>query len=409
MTGAFSPDGRTFAAAIVHHPESVAIELIDPATGRTRATLRTRHPSIYRVAFSPDGRAVRAYLGAGPHLEEVVTWDAATGEETSRRPVTPPTRGSAMAISPDGRTLAFIPLRAGVVWLWDLEADRRLGGLTNPSRVGTVGPGLAFSPDGRTLAAGDKDGAIEIWDVATRKLLRTIPGHSGGYASSGLRFSPDGRTIASAGQDTGRNRTALGRFSDDVTRSLFGSAGRGRTPRWSWWTSPPAGGWPGRGRRYTPIYSPDGKTVVTRQEDPQRPPPRPARFAPLIASMGRDDRPRLPPSPPGRTFRITARADQDRQRGEGGLDQEPPSIADHLGRGLGQAGMSTPRRSAKAATFRITASPSAWPICCEVASRPEASPCSSSGMPEVAAIMLARKPKRMPTGVIARPGRSSVA
>ncbi len=52
---------------------------------------------------------------------------------------------------------------------------------------------LAFSPDSRTLASGSVDGKVFLWDVATGKLITTIPTDAD---VSALAFSPDGKRLA---------------------------------------------------------------------------------------------------------------------------------------------------------------------------------------------------------------------
>jgi WD40 repeat protein len=265
VTGAYSPDGRTFAAVVASHPQLIRIELIDTTTGRSRATLATRHPSVYNLAFADEGRTIRAFLGDGPQLKEVATWDADSGEKTSSRAITAPTRGTITAISPDGRSMASVGFGTSSVQLWDLEADRPMGGLLNPSTRGTVGPGLAFSADGKTLAVGREDGAIDLWDVATRTLRKTLPGHTGGYGSNGLRFSPDGRALASTGNEKG-SKPGLGQLVNEIKGRLTGGPRRSnpevivvdvatgeRIARAS--------------SSLFPMFSPDGRTVATRQED----------------------------------------------------------------------------------------------------------------------------------------------
>ena len=54
---------------------------------------------------------------------------------------------------------------------------------------------ISFSPDGKTLASGSFDETIRLWDVATRKVIRTLKGHTDPVRS--VAFSPDGSTIAS--------------------------------------------------------------------------------------------------------------------------------------------------------------------------------------------------------------------
>ena len=264
--GAYSPDGRTFAAAISASPQLASFELIDASTGRTTATLATRHPIVFDVGFADGGRTLRAFLGDSRTLKEATTWDIATGQQASSRPITAPTRGSFTSFSPDGRTLALIPNGGAAVQLWDLGADAALGGLIGPARPGhRIGPGVEFSADGRTLAVARSDGAVDLWDVPGRKLLRTLPVHARGTASIAIRFAPDGRTLASSGTEAGTD-SLLVQFRDHARRHLFGpprpadaelivmdlADGRrvGRTSSC-----------------YHPMFTPDGRTIMTRRDD----------------------------------------------------------------------------------------------------------------------------------------------
>jgi len=230
--GAFSPDGGTFAAASYNLSDHVAIGLFDPTTGRTRATLHTPRRTIMHLGFAADGRTLRAFLGDDPQLKgcaswnpafgadlnEVVTWDAATGRELSSRPLTAPTRGALTAISPDGRTLAIAD-RIKSIQLWDLDGDQALGGLANPAATSPVQAGMGFSQDGRALAIGRVDGTIELWDVPARRLSKTLRSHTGPFIHTMIRFSTDGRTLATTGYGWG-SRTPLARIQDEIRHAL---------------------------------------------------------------------------------------------------------------------------------------------------------------------------------------------
>ena len=79
--------------------------------------------------------------------------------------------------------------------LTDLETGRTRAAL--PGQV--VLPG-AFTRDGKRLATESLPGpnALNVWDVATGKLLRSVPLHNASYApqTSDVHFSPDGRRLA---------------------------------------------------------------------------------------------------------------------------------------------------------------------------------------------------------------------
>lgn len=58
---------------------------------------------------------------------------------------------------------------------------------------------VAFSPNGRYILSGSWDNTIKIWDVRSRRLLRTMQGHSGGVEC--VVFSPDGQKAVSGSND----------------------------------------------------------------------------------------------------------------------------------------------------------------------------------------------------------------
>jgi WD40 repeat protein len=134
-----------------------------------------------------------------------------------------------VAYSPDGRFIASCAME-GDIPLWDVAARRVCRTLVLSENFPQC---LAFSPDGHRLAAGsgapnptmDQSGIVRVWAIPEGKELLTYRGHAGGIFD--LAFSPDGRTIASVGGDL-RRHTGEVKLWDAATghdlRSFVGHA-----------------------------------------------------------------------------------------------------------------------------------------------------------------------------------------
>jgi len=166
--------------------------------------------------FSPDGQWIAAADGSSVRL-----WDAATGKLVRELSAGDKGRVYFVALSTtDNRLLAVgYGGRADVsyVALWDIDAGRELARLPGATDLpdfrldannGVVGA-LAFSPDGKYLVAGfgsphlftdaSSPNPLKVWEVATRRLIRRLSGHTG-YCVS-LDFSKDGARLASGSRD----------------------------------------------------------------------------------------------------------------------------------------------------------------------------------------------------------------
>src|SRR5262245_61416997 len=85
----------------------------------------------------------------------------------------------------------------------------------------SIGP-VAYSRDGRLVVSGSLDRKIKVWDVATGRLVRTIPARTGVLS---VAFSPDGRRILS-GEESKQDALKLwDARTGQLLRSLNGHSG----------------------------------------------------------------------------------------------------------------------------------------------------------------------------------------
>lgn len=182
----WSPDGRWLAC--VRGERGVILR--DAATGKEGRQLQS--PGHYRsystsVEFFPGGERVVVSYGDG-HL--LASFDVKTGDCTGSLRTN---EKGAVAISPDGRTMAFANTERGVA-LFDLSAGRWRVPYTQPSFPMRLSPDITFSPDGIYLASSHEEGVL-LRDPGSAAPIRTI--------STGDRptidrfaFSPDGQWLA---------------------------------------------------------------------------------------------------------------------------------------------------------------------------------------------------------------------
>jgi WD40 repeat protein len=195
-----SPDGKTLF--IWSGEVNAELRVWDALSGKQ--THKVDHVNV--AVFGPNGGTIFAATGKGSKPEEfyrdVIALETATGKQEKLFQGSPFSI-SALALSPDGKTLAV----AGyydVVRLWDLASRKQVQSL--PWVRGPVGMSylrgpayaLAFSADGKILAAGGWGNTVRLWEWRSGRELFD-EGHHAGVGS--LVFSPDGRTLISRGRD----------------------------------------------------------------------------------------------------------------------------------------------------------------------------------------------------------------
>jgi WD40 repeat protein len=97
-----------------------------------------------------------------------------------------------LSFSPDGQLLAATERDAASIRLWDAATGKKIRSLPGHSRRVWC---FCFSADGKSLASGDDNGTVRLWDVATGKELRQIDAHRQGVSKVAL--APDGTWLAS--------------------------------------------------------------------------------------------------------------------------------------------------------------------------------------------------------------------
>jgi WD40 repeat protein len=212
---AFSPDGKT----LVGGNRDGDLYSWCLATGKPGSLLADkerddRQTTIRSLAFSPDGRYLavgrdspryfqhrHGVIDHGTPNATLIVRNGQTGKKLWA--IEAQTGGvTAVAFSPDGQVL----WSGGRAWersdkpirRWDIQSGQEIAwaayGILNYLRSilwSDVVNTLAVSADGRMLvAATDRDG-IQMWNVATGREARRLPGH-------GAWFGPDGDAIVVA-------------------------------------------------------------------------------------------------------------------------------------------------------------------------------------------------------------------
>lgn len=144
------------------------------------------------LAFAADGLQLVVAAGTPGKLGRAVVFDVATGARVGSFgkerdvPLAVAAHGKAGLVALGGAGKRAVVLAQGD------GAERCVGAHEDFVLA------LQFAPDGEQLAAGDRSGAVKLWDVDSG-VAEALPGHKG--AVHALAFTPDGRLLLTAGAD----------------------------------------------------------------------------------------------------------------------------------------------------------------------------------------------------------------
>ena len=166
------------------------IELVTP-DGTARPTSVDTTEAL-DVNLSSDGSRVVSIEPGG-----IVWTDLATGSRLHAVASESATNDAIETMTPDGSIVVTSDLDDGMLSIWSVDSDSRVGDEFNPDDEIVV---PALSPDGTRLAIARANGAFEVIDLASRQPVGdALVGHRNAIFS--VAFSPDGRLIASSDLD----------------------------------------------------------------------------------------------------------------------------------------------------------------------------------------------------------------
>jgi WD40 repeat protein/predicted Ser/Thr protein kinase len=183
---AFTGDGLRLGS--VSEDGSARVWEADPRA--SLPVLRGHTLYVYPVAYSPDGQ----WIASGSWDGTVRLWDALTGEPCPPLRLGSPVR--ALAFSPDSTWLVTGCDKDGRLQIRDVATARLRSAIQGPGgRLGAV----AVSPDGAWIAALAYEGLLGVYEVATGRAIFRNDQHW--KEMTAVAYSPDGRWLAVSGED----------------------------------------------------------------------------------------------------------------------------------------------------------------------------------------------------------------
>jgi WD40 repeat protein len=163
--------------------ERAGVQVFELATGEQEDFLAAPQ-NVSAVALSPDGQTLAWSLEDGTvQLIRLSGHEVLNTLEGEQDPV------HKLRFSPIGDKL-FQSAHSGQIRIWDAH-----GNPLSPIETGQEVVGIGLSPDGTSLVTIPFDGVVQLWEVATGESIRGFEGGAG-YDTSDAVFSPDGQYLA---------------------------------------------------------------------------------------------------------------------------------------------------------------------------------------------------------------------
>jgi len=174
----FSPD----ESMIVSSSDDYTLKLWDVGKGEEIFTLKGHTEWINICVFSPDGETIIS----GSYDLSLRVWDVKTGKElTSYRTSSFMNWINACDYSPDGKIIAF-GCGASII-IWNPKTNEQLANIYNDDYNS-----LVFSPDGSQILTGCRDNTLKLWDVKTMMERYLSHGTRETLSENIFGFSPNG-------------------------------------------------------------------------------------------------------------------------------------------------------------------------------------------------------------------------
>lgn len=254
----FSPDGRLVASA--GQDGRLRWWRVDAAPGRIEPAGEAERVAapLYAACFAEDGAAI-LYGGEDRVLRIVSLADDAPPHEGHRFEPLAGFHQDIEAIALVNATTAVVAY-GPTLSIVDTATGRRLRELErgNLDQAPSVLHNVAVSPDRGRLVAAGSDRIPRIWDVASGRIVQTLPAHPDWVHA--CRFTPDGLNVVTACRDgVGR---VFGAATGEPRAKLLGHQGRIWDIAFDGQGRPVTVGADGTARRWT--ISGDGRGVALR-------------------------------------------------------------------------------------------------------------------------------------------------